>query len=178
MKFVVKFRSGDSPTTNRYPHAVLIQDNWDDYGYKTTFHVTLHMSADESYDLGNIKIIEAGRTSGYTEVPKRPFGALPAVPEALSILLVIRQGRSLPEGRHECGRQDSPAHAEDEQVAQRLDTRFTIEEADPVLIQGEEQPEPDGSADHQPNAFTSGCVHGGLRGDGMNGRRYDVPFHS
>ena len=50
MRFVVKFRSGDSPTTNRYPHAVLVQDSWDDYGYKTTFHVTLHMSVDESYD--------------------------------------------------------------------------------------------------------------------------------
>jgi hypothetical protein len=36
MRFVVKFRSGDSPTTNRYPHAVLVQDNWDDYSYKTT----------------------------------------------------------------------------------------------------------------------------------------------
>lgn len=78
MRFVVKFRSGDSPTTNRYPHAVLVQDNWDDYGYKTTFHVTLHVSTDESHDLGSIKIIEAGRTSGYTEMPKRPFFKLPA----------------------------------------------------------------------------------------------------
>jgi ABC-type lipoprotein export system ATPase subunit len=57
---------------------VLVQDNWDDYGYKTTFHVTLYVSADESYVLGNIKIIEAGRTSGYTEMPKRPFDELPA----------------------------------------------------------------------------------------------------
>src|SRR6185312_1221343 len=78
MRFVVQFRSGDSSTTNHYPHAVLAQDNWDDYGYKTTFHVTLHMSADESLDLGNIKIIKAGRTSGYTEMPKRPFEQLPA----------------------------------------------------------------------------------------------------
>jgi len=78
MRFVVKFRSGDSPTTNRYPHAVLEQDNWDDYGYKTTFYVTLHISADESYDLGIIKIIEADRTSGYTEMPRQPFEELPA----------------------------------------------------------------------------------------------------
>ncbi|WP_323032428.1 hypothetical protein [Paracoccus sp. (in: a-proteobacteria)] len=56
---------------------MLVQDNWDDYGYKTTFHVTLHMAADESYDLGSIKIIEIGRTSGYTEMPKRPFEELP-----------------------------------------------------------------------------------------------------
>jgi predicted ATPase len=78
MKFIVKSRLGDSPATNRYPHAVLVQDNWDDYGYKTTFHVTLHVSPDESHDLGSIKIIEAGRTSGYTEMPKHPFDALPA----------------------------------------------------------------------------------------------------
>jgi len=78
MKFFVKFSSGDSPTTTYYPHAVLVQNNWDDYGYKTSFHVTLHVSADESYDLGSIKIIEAGRTSGYTKMPKRPFNALPA----------------------------------------------------------------------------------------------------
>ena len=58
---------------------MLVQDNWDDYGYKTTFHVTLHMSADESYDLGSIKIIEAGRTSGYTEMPRQPFAELPPV---------------------------------------------------------------------------------------------------
>jgi len=78
MRFVVKFRSGDSPATNRFPHAVLVQDNWDDYGYKTTFQVTVHMSADERYDLGIIKIIEKDRTSGYTEMPKRPFTELPA----------------------------------------------------------------------------------------------------
>ncbi|SFB44412.1 hypothetical protein SAMN03159488_03881 [Pseudomonas sp. NFIX10] len=77
MRFVVKFRSGDSPKTNHYPHAVLAQDNWDDYGYKTTFHVTLNLSADESFDLGNIKIIEAGRTSGYAEMPRKSFEVLP-----------------------------------------------------------------------------------------------------
>ena len=30
---------------------MLTQDNWDDYGYKTTFHVVLHISADESLDV-------------------------------------------------------------------------------------------------------------------------------
>lgn len=78
MRFVVKFRSGNSPTTSHYPHAVLVQDTWDDYGYRTTFHVSLHISADETYNLGSIKIIEVGRTSGYTEIPNRPFEELPA----------------------------------------------------------------------------------------------------
>lgn len=78
VRFVVQFRSGDSPTIDCFPLAVLVQDNWDDYGYKTTFDVTLHVSADESYDLGSIKIIEAGRTGGYTEMPRTPFVELPA----------------------------------------------------------------------------------------------------
>jgi hypothetical protein len=77
MRFVVKFRSGDSPTTNRYPHAVLTQDNWDDYGYKTTFHVVLHLTADDSHDLGTIKIIQVNKTSGYTDMPRTPFAELP-----------------------------------------------------------------------------------------------------
>ncbi|WP_246483592.1 AAA family ATPase [Paenacidovorax monticola] len=57
---------------------MLVQDNWDDYGYKTTFHVTLHVSPDESHDVGSIKIIELGRESGYTAMPKKPFDELPA----------------------------------------------------------------------------------------------------
>ncbi len=77
MRFVVKFRQGESPTTKHYPHAVLAQDNWDDYGYKTTFYVKLHLSSDEEVDLGNVKIIEAARTGGYTEMPKSAFQQLP-----------------------------------------------------------------------------------------------------
>lgn len=77
MRFVVKFRDGESPTTDQYPFAVLSQDNWDDYGYKTTFNVILHVAADEAIELGNIKIIQADRTGGYTEMPRRPFEQLP-----------------------------------------------------------------------------------------------------
>lgn len=77
MEFVVNFRSGDSPSPTQYPYAILVQDNWDDYGYKTTFHVTLHLSADENHDLGSIKIIQADRTSGYTDMPRQPFSELP-----------------------------------------------------------------------------------------------------
>lgn len=76
MRFVVKFRDGESKTTNQYPHAVLVQDNWDDYGYRSTFNVVLHLSATEAIDLGNIKIIQADRTGGYTEMPRRPFEQL------------------------------------------------------------------------------------------------------
>jgi hypothetical protein len=78
MRFVVEFRSGESSSTNRFPHTVLVQDNWDDYGYRTTFHATLHISATESYDLGSIKIMEKDRTSGYTKMPTTAFSELPA----------------------------------------------------------------------------------------------------
>lgn len=76
MRFIVEFRGGDSPKTNRYPHAVLVQDNWDDYGYKSTFNVVLRLTATEEVQLGNIKIIEADRTAGYTKMPRRPFEQL------------------------------------------------------------------------------------------------------
>ncbi|QOZ84709.1 MULTISPECIES: AAA family ATPase [Chromobacterium] len=77
MRFIVNFREGESPKTNRYPHVVLIQDNWDDYGYKSTFHATLHLSPDESHDLGSIKIIQVEKTGGYTQMPRKPFERLP-----------------------------------------------------------------------------------------------------
>ncbi|GKS88658.1 AAA family ATPase [Xanthomonas campestris pv. raphani] len=77
MRFVVEFREGDSPTTNRYPHAVLVQDNWDDYGYKSTFQVTLHLSATEVIELGSIKIIQGTSTGGYTKMPRESFAQLP-----------------------------------------------------------------------------------------------------
>ncbi|ADM08202.1 hypothetical protein PB2503_00607 [Parvularcula bermudensis HTCC2503] len=100
MKFVVKFLSGESPATKRYPHAVLTQNNWDDYGYKTTFQVTLHVTADERHHLGNIKIIEAHRTGGYTEMPEKPFSRLSAGHASLAAELdyyetLYKLGRSI-----------------------------------------------------------------------------------
>ncbi len=76
MKFVVEFRSGKSPTTREYPYVKLVQDNWDDYGYKTSFHSTLHLSRADETDLGTIKIMRESQTSGYTDMPKEPFETL------------------------------------------------------------------------------------------------------
>lgn len=76
MQFVVLPRNGSSPKLNRYPHATLAQDNWDDFGYKTTFYVILYLSADETIDLGNIKIITSDQISGYTKMPSEPFERL------------------------------------------------------------------------------------------------------
>lgn len=76
VRFVVDFRDGKSAKTKHYPHVVLVQDNWDDYGYKSTFHVVLHLSENKKIDLGNIKIIQDDRDGGYTEMPRKPFKRL------------------------------------------------------------------------------------------------------
>ena len=61
MWFVVNFRDGLSPRVDEFPHVILIQDNWDDYGYQTTFESGLRLSADETIDLGNVKILKIVR---------------------------------------------------------------------------------------------------------------------
>ena len=76
MWFVVNFRDGLSPRVDEFPHVILIQDNWDDYGYQTTFESGLRLSADETIDLGNVKILKIDQTGGYTEVPREPFQEL------------------------------------------------------------------------------------------------------
>src|ERR1700675_1875746 len=76
MWFIVKFRERRSPRTDKYPHVVLGQDNWDDYGYKTTFDATLYLSPDEKSDLGNVKILKKGQQGGYTPMPREPFDGL------------------------------------------------------------------------------------------------------
>ncbi len=76
MKFLVKFIDGRYPKTSKYPHVVLVQDNWDDYGYRTTFQATLHLSEEEELSLGNIKILHEDQTGGFTPMPKRPFQEL------------------------------------------------------------------------------------------------------
>ncbi len=76
LHFIVKFRAGVSPTTSDYPHVVLAQDNWDDYGYKTTFSATLRQSKKEKVELGNVKILQKGQTAGYTPMPRERFNRL------------------------------------------------------------------------------------------------------
>lgn len=78
MRFIAKLKSEEPPKIRRFPYAVLVQDNWDDFGYKTTFQITLHVSAHERHDLGYIKIIKVGQTSGYTQMPKQSFLELPS----------------------------------------------------------------------------------------------------
>lgn len=46
-----------NPRVFTYPTAILTNDNWDDFGYKTLFYATLHLSKNESIDLGGVKIL-------------------------------------------------------------------------------------------------------------------------
>lgn len=76
MLFHVEVRDGSKSKIEQYPFVLLVQDNWDDYFYKTTFYVTLHLSSEEKIDLGNVKILKKDQRSGYTEMPKKPFTEL------------------------------------------------------------------------------------------------------
>jgi predicted ATPase len=60
-----------------YPIAVLQRDNWDDYSYKTTFMVTLHLAPGKRTTLESLKICQRGQLKGRTELPKEDFTRLP-----------------------------------------------------------------------------------------------------
>jgi predicted ATPase len=59
-----------------FPLAVLTWNNWDDYGYKTTFNSTLWLSSSKSIDLGTIKILRFDQQSGPTSMPPQPVQEL------------------------------------------------------------------------------------------------------
>lgn len=46
----------------------LLRDNWDDYTYKTTFILIYFDNAGTRHDIGNLKIMRRGMSSGYTEI--------------------------------------------------------------------------------------------------------------
>lgn len=75
MQFVVKFLNRKCAKPDEHPHVILTQDNWDDYGYKSTFNAELHLT-DETLDLGVVKILHADQVSGYTPMPDEPFESL------------------------------------------------------------------------------------------------------
>ncbi|WP_300537010.1 AAA family ATPase [Sphingosinicella sp.] len=76
MLFVVIPRGKPKAAIGPYPCVVLVQDNWDDYGYRTTFSVLFYKTAGESISLGTVKILQSEQDGGYTELP-RTFEQLP-----------------------------------------------------------------------------------------------------
>ena len=62
--------------SKKHPIAILQRDNWDDYGYKTTFHVSLYLKPKEEISLGTIKVLHKDQRSGYTPMPEELFTTL------------------------------------------------------------------------------------------------------
>lgn len=57
--------------------AFLIRDNWDDYGFKTTFSLIYFDKDGERIDIGEVKIMQSGMTGGYTPM-EGAFDVLPS----------------------------------------------------------------------------------------------------
>lgn len=51
---------GKLPEDAKFPCIQLVDDSWNDYGYKTLFHATYFISRSKKYILGDVKILERG----------------------------------------------------------------------------------------------------------------------
>ncbi len=68
MRFFVQSYGANRPQHASYPFVVLTNDYWDDYSYKTLFHVVIYLSKIKTVDLRNVKILQLNQESGRTEV--------------------------------------------------------------------------------------------------------------
>lgn len=76
MKFYPVSKTRAFPTKAKYPFATLKWNNWDDYGYRTSFEVIVYLSKDEVVELGGLKILNREQDSGRTPLPTKPFERL------------------------------------------------------------------------------------------------------
>jgi hypothetical protein len=51
------------PQKSKEPLVILIQDNWDDYGFHTTFHATV-VTESGPLELGTVKILHVNQEAG------------------------------------------------------------------------------------------------------------------
>jgi ABC-type cobalamin/Fe3+-siderophores transport system ATPase subunit len=56
--------------------AFLVYDNWDDYGYKTTFDLVVFDSEGKRIDFGAVKICQKGMQRASVMLPDEPFDSL------------------------------------------------------------------------------------------------------
>jgi predicted ATPase len=75
VKFVVVDR-GRSPGRSSNT-CYLCRDNWDDFGFKTSFQVHFIDQNGEKKELGSVSIASKGLTSGFVELPGSSFTQLP-----------------------------------------------------------------------------------------------------
>lgn len=82
MKFLILEKNNRLPT-NVANLVCLSEDNWDDFGYKTTFFMIVFDNLGQKHDIGSIKIGFEGQSSGYTsqilikEMNSKSFDSLP-----------------------------------------------------------------------------------------------------
>jgi predicted ATPase len=68
MKFTA-LKGRASSVSSATSECFLFRNNWDDFGFKTTFEVVLFDSFGNRYDLGHVQIIEFGMSEGHVEIP-------------------------------------------------------------------------------------------------------------
>jgi len=68
VQFFVKRRRGPSRSHSDYPYVVLARDNWDDYGFKTSFEAEIHLGPGKTVDLRAVKILKRSQESGPTQL--------------------------------------------------------------------------------------------------------------
>lgn len=56
--------------------VVLKRDNWDDFGFKTSFYAKLYRANGELVELGRVKILRSGQVEGKTEFDQNSFFSL------------------------------------------------------------------------------------------------------
>lgn len=83
----------------QHPSIVLNRDPWDDYGYRTTFNATFFRSPSDEIELGRLKILRFGQTSGPTPLPDRSEDGLPSDFASMGVSLeYYEEIARLPEG--------------------------------------------------------------------------------
>ena len=76
MRFIVTDKWLRVPPKSDFPVAILRRDNWNDYGYKTMFSVTIWLSRAESIELENVKVLERGQEPTATRFRQNKFRKL------------------------------------------------------------------------------------------------------
>lgn len=76
VKFI-KSPYNSSPTGNLRNIACLFSDNWDDFGFKTTFSLNIYDNSGTKIEIGNVKIGYKGQLQGWTAA---------AIPESFETL--------------------------------------------------------------------------------------------
>lgn len=65
------------PKPSSFPAIFLTKDNWNDYGFLTSFSVSIQLTKhDERVELGFVKILEKNEATGDTKLPAGTFNSL------------------------------------------------------------------------------------------------------